>query len=992
MTIDDSESSSKFVFNKLIIRNFKMHKYTELDLMEKPLIVISGANGSGKSQILETLILVIGHTPTRVALGKKEELIGSFGESAIIQLFISNPLLGERRLFQSSDLDIESFVNNKDSFIVELEIRKNQSIRKIKSLDGNEKIVTKRQIQALMKQIGIFEDTMLNFTEEGYLNAFAEGSPHKKLETLLVATGLNEIYQSYFDSKKKLSQMQREHSPLVMQLEKEKTKLQQMEEDYDLIAKKNNLIKRLEMVTRELVWCDFEEADRVFQNHLREIEKVKNKIESYQKEEIKLQQEKESILVQFNEIEKEKEQLNKLVDSLRSTSTYKKGMLEEKERLIQSKYNRIYEIEEREKKIDLFSSEEGLKTKQKLHDKLNEIKTELDHIDTRISEIVSTIQSLEKEKEKTQNIINERSFFLGNLKQEERRRLDNCKLFRDKVDQSKYANEIIGPIYQVISIKKGFEKYEKAIKTAISYSLFDFVAISYEAYEEAKKIFDQIRFSQNRSVKLTVGRVLEQEGPKPDYYKKKLEITSNRTGIIDYAVNLIDAPYQVLEYLKKFRKTIIADSTVSANLLTDYAKQYKSNILTTDCKSYYLSREAFSNPPPVLGVKLGSDIKSYKSTEVLRAKISQIEVKKEQLLREKFSLNSKSGELLSKKREIDNDLFLFARKSDVSTELTNLFMEKEKLEEEIRQEEELIKKIHEELNEFDDKLNSALEKIDKLSKVYFSTRKQLDNLEREIEQYKKTRENLLTTLNKLNAEVPNLQVRIDELKKQIEEIGDRPETIREERETISSEVHEIKGQLSYIQVQGNISAEAINAQRIRVERLQELIEKGNKHLENLKVDIEKRLNQWTSALQKIVDHLNGSLKNLLSEVFEEISISISNYKNEKEASLIISAKTKNKNLNYRQLSGGEKTLIAQAIILSLHLISYSPLHVIDEFTQKLDKKNRTYAFSVAYSVYLLAKQNRSIVPQFILISPGIEDVKLNEDFNHNVLIETKVCR
>ncbi|MHA1352648.1 MAG: hypothetical protein ACTSPP_07670, partial [Candidatus Heimdallarchaeaceae archaeon] len=189
MTIIVSESSNKYVFNKLVIKNFKMHKYTELDLMEKPLIVISGA---------------IGHTPTRVALGKKEELIGSFGESAVIQLFISNPLLGERRPFQSSDPDIEPFVNNRDSFIVELEIKKNQSVRKIKALDGSARIVTKRQIQALMKQIGIFEDTMLNFTEEGYLNAFAEGSPHKKLETLLVATGLNEIYQSYFESKKKL--------------------------------------------------------------------------------------------------------------------------------------------------------------------------------------------------------------------------------------------------------------------------------------------------------------------------------------------------------------------------------------------------------------------------------------------------------------------------------------------------------------------------------------------------------------------------------------------------------------------------------------------------------------------------------------------------------------------------------------------------------------------------------------------------------------------
>jgi len=91
---------------------------------------------------------------------------------------------------------------------------------------------------------------------------------------------------------------------------------------------------------------------------------------------MKLQKEKDSILIQFNKIKEEEEQLNKSINSLRSESTYKKGMLEEKKRLVQSKYNRIFEIEKRETKLELFTSEEGLKTKQQLQDQLNKIKTE----------------------------------------------------------------------------------------------------------------------------------------------------------------------------------------------------------------------------------------------------------------------------------------------------------------------------------------------------------------------------------------------------------------------------------------------------------------------------------------------------------------------------------------------------------------------------------------------------------------------------------------
>ncbi|GAI77570.1 unnamed protein product, partial [marine sediment metagenome] len=76
--------------------------------------------------------------------------------------------------------------------------------------------------------------------------------------------------------------------------------------------------------------------------------------------------------------------------------------------------------------------------------------------------------------------------------------------------------------------------------------------------------------------------------------------------------------------------------------------------------------------------------------------------------------------------------------------------------------------------------------------------------------------------------------------------------------------------------------------------------------------------------------------------------------------LIIEAETKGDDRKYRQLSGGEKTLIAQAIILALHMINHSPIHAIDEFTQKLDKKNKSLAFSMALATYKIAKENRSI--------------------------------
>jgi chromosome segregation ATPase len=163
-------------------------------------------------------------------------------------------------------------------------------------------------------------------------------------------------------------------------------------------------------------------------------------------------------------------------------------------------------------------------------------------------------------------------------------------------------------------------------------------------------------------------------------------------------------------------------------------------------------------------------------------------------------------------------------------------------------------------------------------------------------------------------------------------------------------------------------------------------------LKNLKNDLERRIDEWEGGLYNIVTHLNRMLNLLLRDTFDTISVKITNYNEERNASLIIEAVTKGDKRSYRQLSGGEKTLIAQAIILALHMINHSPIHAIDEFTQKLDKKNRALAFSMALATYNLAKENRTITPQFILITPMLDDVDLSKEFSHKVLIESKVTK
>jgi chromosome segregation ATPase len=252
------------------------------------------------------------------------------------------------------------------------------------------------------------------------------------------------------------------------------------------------------------------------------------------------------------------------------------------------------------------------------------------------------------------------------------------------------------------------------------------------------------------------------------------------------------------------------------------------------------------------------------------------------------------------------------------------------------------------------------------------------------------REKLIHQLEFLKAEFTEIDEQYQKHLREAQQKGSPPEQIRDNQEEIFSEFNQIKGQLELLEITPDISEEAISRQEKHVEMIKDETDKAEEHLKHLKDDLDKRITEWEGGLHHIVDHMNKMLNLLLKDIFLNVSIQIKNYNNERNAGLYIEAETKGDNRKYRQLSGGEKTLLAQAIILALHMISQSPIHAIDEFTQKLDRKNKTLAFSMALLTYRLAKESRKITPQFVLITPSLDDVELSDEFAHKIMIESKV--
>ena len=77
--------------------------------------------------------------------------------------------------------------------------------------------------------------------------------------------------------------------------------------------------------------------------------------------------------------------------------------------------------------------------------------------------------------------------------------------------------------------------------------------------------------------------------------------------------------------------------------------------------------------------------------------------------------------------------------------------------------------------------------------------------------------------------------------------------------------------------------------------------------------------------------------------------------------------------------------------MALHTMSDSPVHAIDEFTQRLDKSIAAAAFDIVRKTFeMTARTQRLLVPQFVLLCPEAFGLEENELIHHIVLVEAKL--
>jgi chromosome segregation protein len=249
------------------------------------------------------------------------------------------------------------------------------------------------------------------------------------------------------------------------------------------------------------------------------------------------------------------------------------------------------------------------------------------------------------------------------------------------------------------------------------------------------------------------------------------------------------------------------------------------------------------------------------------------------------------------------------------------------------------------------KRESEEQTLNEADQSYYNMRNQLSAKESELRLLTKEKdsiEHLLTEikdkLNELKLQLAGTKERLNvEFRIQLEDILDEPRTSETAVEELQEKADRMKKRLENL---GEVNPTAIEAFEEMKKRYEFIVEQKN-DLVNAKQSLLQTIAEVeTTANQKFLDTFNQVRENF-RKVFkalftedDQCDLILENADNLAETGIDIMAKPKGKRpSSIGQLSGGERTLTATALLFAIYLIKPAPFCILDEVDAPLDDAN-----------------------------------------------------
>jgi len=262
-------------------------------------------------------------------------------------------------------------------------------------------------------------------------------------------------------------------------------------------------------------------------------------------------------------------------------------------------------------------------------------------------------------------------------------------------------------------------------------------------------------------------------------------------------------------------------------------------------------------------------------------------------------------------------------------ELSQMYSLKDKMEKEVQKVEQDYYSSRGDINELEKTLKNIQNQRENTDDILFQLQKQLNDTMLELNSFKE----------RLSIE---FGVKLDDILSQLTE-DENNELANANDEQLRIEVTKLKDRLDSMGPINPMAMEAYNEIKERndfiASQKNDLIKAKESLLETIEEIEEVAVETFMASFQKIKDHFLKVFRSLFNET-DDCDIKLRDPSNPLDCEIDIIAKPKGKRpLSINQLSGGEKTLTATALLFAMYLLKPAPFCVFDEVDAPLDDDN-----------------------------------------------------
>lgn len=983
----------------LRLENFMLHEDSQVDF-SCPITLITGANGSGKTQILDALLLALGTKSQRIRKQGLSDLIGPASDEARVTLTLNNPLLPithstAARPLTTGDRETDR-LTDADEVNVVIEMRRSAETLSYRlGPPGAERKVTGAKVERLFSQAGVSARNSLAFTEEGTISNFSSDSPTKQFEAFLETTSLLELRATLQAVLGEVANCQSRLEPLKQQYHIHRTLLDAMRTDLENLERREELEAQNRALETELAWAHArtmaDEADVLRRARDAQIDRGRLTHEAL----------KDTVAGRESarrDIENFRTQIDSLEVKTRNRNIRLGELREAQRNATENDGHLTRDIDKRQQKLDASVAEFSPQT-------ADEWATRVDTAKQTVTEKTTALRQLENEIER-HRVLSMRGLRDGTGSSALRRHgvmfLTKCLELRRLAEtiathaDADAARMVFGPLVTECSVASTIPADRRDIVSAalpalIGDWLTDFIVTDADALTRLIEAIQRDRAFGAVPPPFRLHLLL------PDPTAPESAETGGDFSRAPWQPleSLIVAPPAVRQFLRERVPSGFWNDSTTTETPTAAAVQ---RIATAERRRLFV---------PTLGLIVGPNgiefpdrtgletaDRLHAGLDDLRAvaealeQINELEPRKKTLAVECAEASEQYEMLRGEYGVLDDRL---KQQAALRVEIAEIVSKRDA----IRQR---LTAVTAEIARLEADTADVELRADYQAKLHAAQKRlaELESLESrqqgEIELAEIKAQDLSGKLATKMTEAQTLKVAASAL-------GPAPSATRSAHE-IEADANKIRGTLDELR-RVTRTREEYDSQKARVDDLQAQVEMAKSHLEALESDLQSRLREWKTELH---DRLTGAetvLKHLLRGHFDDVKLGVTDAlrrqpigaKSDGNRALDLRVQRRQgRLLRLHGLCGGEKVLVVEGLIFALHCLTDSPIHALDEFTQKLDVEFKSVAFRMALDAVTYARTHSKSVfaPQFVLLCPDTLGVDIDSpDVAHVVVIRAE---